>query len=168
VVSITDVAKKADVSITTVSRVLSGSSHPVSEETRARVLEAAEALNYSPSALAKAMVTRATHIVGVIIGDATDPYFASIVRGIEDVAREQGYLVIICNSDRVPQIELQYLDTLRSYRADGVLFAGGGLTDEVYLQNMAQALENFQRRGAVCVPCFLTMNKWLKMRSIIW
>jgi DNA-binding LacI/PurR family transcriptional regulator len=151
VVSITDVAKKADVSITTVSRVLSGSSHPVSEETRARVLEAAEALNYSPSALAKAMVTRATHIVGVIIGDATDPYFASIVRGIEDVAREQGYLVIICNSDRVPQIELQYLDTLRSYRADGVLFAGGGLTDEVYLQNMAQALENFQRRGAVCV-----------------
>jgi LacI family transcriptional regulator len=147
VVSITDVAKKADVSITTVSRVLSGSSHPVSEETRARVLEAAEALNYSPSALAKAMVTRATHIVGVIIGDATDPYFASIVRGIEDVAREQGYLVIICNSDRVPQIELQYLD----------IFNGAG--------------RSVSRSPNICfrlLPCFLTMNKWLKMRSIIW
>jgi LacI family transcriptional regulator len=100
--SITDVAKRARVSITTVSRVLNGSSHPVSEATRARVLEAAEALSYSPSALAQAMVTRATHIVGVIIGDATDPYFAALVRGIEDVARRNGYLVIVCNSDREP------------------------------------------------------------------
>ena len=149
--SITDVAKKANVSNTTVSRVLSGSSHPVSDTTRARVLEAAQALNYSPNILAQAMVTQATHIVGVIIGDATDPYFAAIVRGIEDVAREQGYLVIVCNSDRVPEIELQYLNTLGSYRADGVLFAGGGLTDDDYLRNIEQALEDFQRRGAVCV-----------------
>jgi len=150
-VSITDVAKKANVSISTVSRVLSGSSHPVSAKTRARVLEAAETLNYSPSALAKAMVTRATHIVGVIIGDATDPYFAAIVRGIEDVAREQGYLVIVCNSDRIPAIEIQYLNTLRRYRIDGIIFAGGGLTDDEYLNNINQAMENFQRRGAVCV-----------------
>jgi len=150
-VSITDVAKEANVSITTVSRVLSGSSHPVSEKTRVRVLEAAKTLNYSPSALAKAMVTRATHIVGVIIGDANDPYFAAIVRGIEDVARAQGYLVIVCNSDRVPDIELQYLNTLRSYRIDGIIFAGGGLTDDEYLDNINRALENFQRRGAVCV-----------------
>lgn len=150
-VSITDVAKKANVSITTVSRVLSGSTHPVSQATRARVLEAAESLNYSPNVLAQAMVTQATRIVGVIIGDATDPYFAAIVRGIEDVARKHGYLVIVCNSDRVPDIEFQYLNTLRSYRTDGVLFAGGGLTDETYLKRVGQALKDFQSRGAVCV-----------------
>lgn len=149
--SIIDVAKKADVSISTVSRVLSGSSHPVNKDTRARVLEAAEALHYSPSALAQAMVTQATRIVGVIIGDATDPYFATITRSVEDVAREHGYLVIVCNSDRVPDIELQYLHTLQDYRVDGVIFAGGGLTDEVYLKNVRLALENFQRRGAVYV-----------------
>lgn len=150
-VSIIDVAKKANVSITTVSRVLNGSSHPVSEETRARVLEAAEVLNFSPSALAQAMVTRATRIVGVIIGDAMDPYFATIVRGVEDVAREHGYLVIVCNSDRVPEIELQYLQTLGSYRVDGVIFAGGGLTDDKYRRQVSQALESFYSRGAVCV-----------------
>lgn len=149
--SITDVAKKAKVSITTVSRVLNGSSHPVSEETRARVLAAAEELNYSPSALAQAMVTRATRIVGVIIGDATDPYFAAIVRGIEDVARKHGYLVIVCNSDRVPEIEIEYVNTLNNYRVDGVIFAGGGLADDVYLQNIRQALESLQARNAVCV-----------------
>ena len=149
--SITDVAKRANVSITTVSRVLSGSAHPVSDETRARVLEAAEALNYSPSALAQAMVTRATRIVGVIIGDATDPYFAAIVRGIEDVARRHGYLVIVCNSDRAPEIELAYLNTLNNYRVDGIIFAGGGLADEKYLEKIQQALQAIYQRGAVSV-----------------
>jgi len=149
--SIIDVAKMANVSIATVSRVLTGSSHPVSDETRTRVLEAAQALNYSPSALAKAMVTGDTRIVGVIIGDATAPYFAAIVRGVEDVARKHGYLVIVCNSDRVPAIELQYLRTLNDYRVDGVIFAGGGLLDEVYLKEMKQALEVFYEREAVCV-----------------
>ncbi len=150
-VSIIDVAKQANVSITTVSRVLTGSAHPVSEETRLRVLEAAEALHYSPSALAQAMVTRATHIVGVIVGDASDPYFATIVRGVEDVARRHGYLVIVCNSDRVPEIELQYLHTLSSYRVDGVIFAGGGLKDDEYLDKMSQTLASFQSRGAIFV-----------------
>ena len=150
-VSITDVAKEANVSITTVSRVLNSSSHPVSLVTRAKVLAAAQALNYSPNALAQAMVTRATRIIGVIIGDATDPYFATIIRGVEDVARQHGYMVILCNSDRVPEIEIGYINTLGSYRADGLIFAGGGLTDEEYLKNINQALQRFQRRGARCI-----------------
>lgn len=149
--SIVEVAKGANVSVTTVSRVLSGSSHPVSEKTRARVLESARVLNYSPSALAKAMVTRDTHIVGVIIGDATDPYFAAIIRGVEDVARQHGYLVIVCNSDRVPAIELRYLNTLNDYRVDGVIFAGGGLVDDDYVRDIRQALEIYYEREAVCI-----------------
>jgi LacI family transcriptional regulator len=149
--SIIDVAKRANVSITTVSRVLSGSSHPVSDEKRARVLEAAKVLNYSPSALAKALVTGDTNIVGVIIGDATDPYFATIVRGVEDVARDYGYLAIVCNSDRTPSIELQYLNTLNDYRVDGIIFAGGGLIEEEYLEEVGQVLETFCARGAVCI-----------------
>ncbi len=149
--SIVQVAETAKVSVTTVSRVMSGSAHPVNEETRARVLDAARALHYSPSALAKAMVTRDTRIVGVIIGDATDPYFAGIIRGVEDVARRHGYLVIICNSDRQPEIELRYLHTLNDYRVEGVIFAGGGLLDEAYLRDIRQALEVYDERGAVCV-----------------
>jgi LacI family transcriptional regulator len=149
--SIIDVARLANVSVATASRVLSGSSHPVSAEKRTRVMEAAQSLNYSPSALAQAMVTGDTRIVGVIIGDATDPYFAAIVRGVEDVAREEGYLIIVCNSDRIPDIETEYLNTLNHYRVDGIIFAGGGLVDKDYLGAVEQVLEVFRRRNAACV-----------------
>lgn len=149
--SISEVAKRANVSITTVSRVLNGSSHPVNAETRKRVLEAARELNYSPSALAQAMITGSTQIVAVLVGDSMDPYFASIVRGIEDVGRKNGYLVIVCNTDRLPDIEVQYLQTLNNYRVDGVIFAGGGLTDDEYLEAMELPLAQFKERDAVIV-----------------
>lgn len=149
--SLIEVAKLAGVSIATASRVLSGSPHPVTMDKRLRVLQAAQQLNYSPSALAQAMVTGFTHIVGVIVGDTTDPYFAWIVRGVEDVAREHGYLVIVCNSDRLPQVELSYLHTLEDYRADGVIFAGGGLQDELYLSEMSAVIQTFQKRKAACI-----------------
>jgi len=146
-----DVAKLANVSISTASRVLNGSAHPVSADKRMRVLQAAQSLNYSPSALAKAMVTGSSHIVGVIVGDATDPYFAWIVRGVEDMARAHGYLVIVCNSDRNPQVELSYLNALNDYRVDVVIFAGGGLNDEQYLAAMNQVMHVFQERNAICI-----------------
>jgi LacI family transcriptional regulator len=149
--SLADVAKLANVSIPTASRVLNGSKHPVSEEKRLVVLEAARTLNYSPSVLAQALVTGFTHIVGVIVGDATDPYFASIVRGVEDVARANGYLVIVCNSDRVPEVELSYLHTLNGYRVDGVIFAGGGLIHGEYLAEVSEVLKIFQKREAICI-----------------
>lgn len=147
-VSLEDVARQANVSLTTASRVLSSSPHPVSDEKRERVLLAARELNYSPSLLAQAMVTGDTHIVGVIVGDAADPYFASIVRGVEDVARANHYLVIVCDSDRDPEVELSYVQTLNSYRVDGVIFAGGGLSDAKYLAGIEPLLKNFRERGA--------------------
>jgi LacI family transcriptional regulator len=146
-----DVARLANVSTTTASRVLNGSTHPVSADKRSRVLEAAQTLNYSPSALAQAMVTGFSHMVGVIVGDATDPYFAWIVRGVEDMARTQGYQVIVCNSDRDPPVELSYLNSLNDYRVDGVIFAGGGLNDEHYLAGINQVLQLFQKRNAICI-----------------
>src|SRR6478672_660924 len=149
--SVFDVARHAKVSVATASRVLSGSEYPVSRATRARVLDAAAALEYSPNALAKAMATGRTGIVGVLVGDASDPYFAAIVRGIEDVARQHGKLVIVCNSDRDPAIELQYLRALNDYRVDGLIFAGGGLTDDGYVREIRKAINAFRARGAPCV-----------------
>lgn len=127
--SILDLARRAKVSPTTVSRVLNNSSHPVSDAARLRVLQAAEELNYRPNALARAMITRRTHIVGVIVGDSSDPYFSTIVRGIETEARAHGYLVIICNTDRDPLVEQNYLRLLHDYQVDGVIFAGGSRHD---------------------------------------
>lgn len=145
--SLVKVARAAGVSVATASRVLSGSSHPVSEATRQRVLQAAAELGYSPSAVARALVTQRTKIIGVIVGDIDDPYFSAIARGIEDKAREHGYLTIVCNSDREPEIELNYVKVLRDYRVDGLIFAGGGLVREGYLAELEPLLSAMKKRG---------------------
>ncbi len=145
--SIFDVARRAGVSITTVSRVLNRSDHRVRPATRERVLKAADELGYTPSPLARALVTRQTRIIGVLIGDVTDPYFASILRGAESAARPQGYLVIACNTERDLEVELSYLRLLRDYRADGVLFGGGALIDPVYLPELHTLVGEMQEQG---------------------
>jgi len=104
--TIADVARKARVSIATASRVVNNSDHPVSAATRRRVLKVVAEMGFAPSEVARALATRQTCMVGVIVGDTNDPYFSAIVRGIEDVARENGYIVIVCNSDRIPEVEL--------------------------------------------------------------
>src|SRR5207248_7094077 len=129
--TITEVARRAGVSIATVSRVLNPvAEYPVAAATRRRVLVAAAALQYSPSALARALVTRRSRMVGVLLGDIVDPYFAEIVRGIEDVARRAGYLVVICNTSRDPGTERRYVAALREYRAEAIIFLGGDIFDE--------------------------------------
>ena len=145
---INDVAERAGVSITTVSRVLNNNPHPVNEKTRQDVLAAARELDYAPSALAKAMVTQKSFIVGVIVGDTMDPYFAALVRGVEDAARDMGYMVMVANSDRKPDLEYQYIRTLNEYQVDGIIFAGGGLKDKEYLGNVNRTLEQFRNREA--------------------
>ncbi len=128
--SLADISRLAGVSIATASRVLGGSSHPVSEATRNRVMQAADELGYRPSELARALVKRTSRIVGVIVGDVVDPYFAEIARGVEDVAARRGHLTMICNADRRPAAELAHLSVLRDYHAAGVVFAGSGYADE--------------------------------------
>src|SRR3954470_5046022 len=124
--SITEVARRAGVSITTVSRVLNPvSEYPVAAATRRRVLAAASALQYSPSALARALVTRRSHMIGVLLGDIVDPYFTGNVRGSEAVAHRPGYLLVICNTSRDPGTELRYVPALRECRADAIIFFGG-------------------------------------------
>src|SRR5262249_19520780 len=128
--SITEVARRAGVSIATVSRVLNPvTAYPVAPATRRRVLAAAAALQYSPSALARGLVTRRSNLIGVLLGDIVDPYFAEIVRGIEDVARSAGYLVVVCNTSRDPGTERRYVAALREHRAEAILFLGGDIFD---------------------------------------
>jgi len=124
--SLADISRRAGTSVATASRVLNGSTHPVSEATRARVLAAAEDLGYAPSALAQALVTRSSRIIGVIVNDIVDPYFAEIARGVEDVAGRMGRLVMVCNADHRVEAELEYVRALREYHAEGLVFAGSG------------------------------------------
>jgi len=128
--SLAEVGRRAGVSIATASRVLNDSPHPVAEATRERVLAAARELGYSPSALARALVTRQSRIIGVIVGDIVDPYFAEITRGIEDVGSRAGYMTIVCNADRRTELEIEQLKVLTDYHAEGVIFAGSGYASD--------------------------------------
>jgi DNA-binding LacI/PurR family transcriptional regulator len=112
------------------------------------VLQAAEELNYRPNALARAMITRRTQIVGVIVGDSSDPYFSTIVRGIETEARAHEYLVIICNTDRDPAVERNYLHLLHDYQVDGIVFAGGSVQETAEL---ATVLDELREDGVALV-----------------
>ncbi len=123
--TIQDVADKAGVSITTVSRVLNNDSHKVSAQTRERVLSAARLLSYYPNALAKGLLRRQTMTIGVIIPDISNPYYAEIVRGIQDDADENGYMIIIENTDRRDDQLLRSLSLLQQKVADGLIIAGG-------------------------------------------
>jgi LacI family transcriptional regulator len=151
VASITDVAKLAGVSTATVSRVVSAAPYAVSPETRARVLEAARTLDYVPNALARGLLKSHIPVVGVIVHDITDPYFAEVVRGVEDAASVGGFLVVTCSSDRISEREHSYVRLLRSMRAATLIFAGSGLDDPALNAEVAKHVTAMQAYGAAVV-----------------
>jgi LacI family transcriptional regulator len=145
--SIIDVAERAGVSVATASRVISNVSYPVRETTRQKVLHAAAELGYTPNSLAQNFRSQRSKLLAVLVGDNADPYFAEVTRGVEEVANEQGYLTIVCNTDRNPAKELHYLRTLRDYRVDGILFAGGGLQAPGYPEQLDTLVKQMTKRG---------------------
>jgi LacI family transcriptional regulator len=122
VVTIKDVAREAGVSVGTASQALR-ENPAVRDATRRRVQGVAARLRYQPSALARGLVTRRTHTVGLLISDISNPFFIRAVRAIEDSAQENGYNVILCNTDEDPAKETQYLRVLIEKRVDGIILA---------------------------------------------
>jgi LacI family transcriptional regulator len=123
--NILDVALKANVSIATVSRVVNKSDHKVNPATREKVLAAISELDYRPNALAKGLLMKKTMTIGIIIPDISNPYYAEIVRGIQDTADQAGYAVMLHNTDGKQERIIRYIYLLREKSADGVIFCGG-------------------------------------------
>ena len=101
-VTMRDVAHEAGVSIKTVSRVVNDQGE-ITDETRNRVLAAIEKLGYRPSKVARALVTRKTDTIGLMIGDISNPYFSEVARGVMDTAQNSEYDVFLCNTDGASQ-----------------------------------------------------------------
>lgn len=118
--TIQDVAKRAGVSIATVSRVLNGTAH-VNADVTARVRAAIQEMQYQPSRAARALRGNRSTIIGLLISDIQNPFFTALIRGVEDVAQRNGYSVILCNSDEDPHKERQYIDVLRAERVAGLI-----------------------------------------------
>jgi LacI family transcriptional regulator len=123
-VTLRDVAARAGVHPATASRALNPETRIlVSEDTAQRVLDAAEALGYSPNPVARSLRTRRSHTVGVLIPDLNNPLFPPIVRGLEDRLAANGYVALIGNTDSDDQRERMVFDQMRARHVDGLVLA---------------------------------------------
>lgn len=124
-VTIYDIAAKANVSAMTVSKVINNTGR-ISEQTRKRVKKVMEELNYIPNSNARSLVLQQTQILSLLITDITNPFYTSLARGAEDSAKKLGYRLLFGNSDEDYDKEQDYVDMILSTRVDGVLFAPAG------------------------------------------
>lgn len=131
-VTITEVAKRAGVSTATAGRVL-GSYGYSSEDNKKKVRKAAKELGYRPNLLARGLITGRTKTIGVIAGDIQSPFYASILRGIADIARSEGFGVLLTNSDEMLERELEAVQLLLEKQVDGLILAPCDTTGSEHL-----------------------------------
>jgi len=125
-VTLVDVAEYAGVSASTASRALNGRGE-LSQETRAAVLEAADALNFQPSHLARSLRTRTTFTVGFVVPDVSSPFYASALKGAQVALEQAGYRVMLMDSEQSRDGEIAALRTLLAHRVDGLLLSTVGI-----------------------------------------
>jgi DNA-binding LacI/PurR family transcriptional regulator len=120
--NIYDVAKRAGVSVSTVSAVVNATAY-VSAPLQRRVRGAIEELGYRPNLLARSLAKQKSHMIGMIVPDISNPFWPQVVRGAEDRAHQAGYTLLLSNSDDDPQKEALYLNVFLAKRVDGIVLA---------------------------------------------
>ena len=128
--TIIDVAKHAGVSKTTVSRVVRGEEGRVAEETRDKVVESIDELGYVHNALARGMRTNRTFTISLIIPDITNPFWPEVARGVQDALSDEGYTVLMGNSDWDLRREQDFLNSAQRSLVDGILINPTSVTNE--------------------------------------
>lgn len=123
------VAERAGVSISTVSHVINNT-RAVSDDVRQRVLGIIEEMRYVPSAVARSLKNDKTNIIGVLVPNSSNPYFAELIRWIEDAAFESGYHIILCNAHGDAHKQTVYLRLLMEKRIDGLVLIASGADEE--------------------------------------
>lgn len=124
-VKLEDIARQLGVSISTVSRALSGNGR-VGEKTRQRVLAAVQESKYTVNAVARSLRLRDARNIGIIVPDISNSYFAAVIKGAQEVCRQSGYALMVCNSDEDRSFEEEALRTLLEKQASGLILASVG------------------------------------------
>lgn len=122
-VTLNDIAELAGVSVSTVSRVLNDKAekYRISAGTEARILEAAKKLNYRPNQIARGLRLKKTNTVGIIAPDVSNPFFAYIIKRVQNIAHNLGYSVVVCNTDENLEQEVEHVNVLYRNRVDGLI-----------------------------------------------
>ncbi|MGD6856621.1 LacI family DNA-binding transcriptional regulator [Bacillus infantis] len=120
-VTISDVAKKASVSKSTVSRIINGNHEQNTQETVNKVLKVIEELDYKPNALARSLKSTKTNVIGIILSKLQNQFWSSVLEGVEDTCRSYGYNLMICNSNEDGQLEEEHIRSLQMHQLDGLI-----------------------------------------------
>ncbi len=128
--TIADVAREANVSKATVSRVLSNNYEYMREETREKVLAAIERLNFRPSSIARSLTSKRTNIAALLISDVGNPFYADAIHGVEDLAFENNYNIFLCNTNYDLERGMQFINLFIDKQVDGVIIMSSTMTTD--------------------------------------
>ena len=142
-VTIYDIAKKTKLSPSTVSRVLGNSDYPVRPEVREKVLAAAQELDYHPNLLARNLKKKSGKTIGILLQSISNPFFPSIVQGIEDVAYENGYSLFICSGAKNPEREADYFRLFIENNVSGVI--------AIFTEENGKGYDDYLHRGGTLI-----------------
>lgn len=135
--TITDVARVAQVSKATVSRVLSGNYEYMRGDTRERVEKAIDELGYRPSSVARSLTSKRTNTAALLVSDVGNPFYADVIHGVESVAFDSGYDVFLCNTNYDLDRGMAFIRSLIDKRVDGVLIMSSRMTS-AWLDELAR------------------------------
>lgn len=154
--TIKDVAEKAGVSVTTVSRVLNNRGY-ISEETRNKVMATIDELNYTPNEMARSFLTNKTRFVALIVPTTENPFFGELTFHIEKALAKEGYNLFICNSLNDVNNEKKYLQLLSEKRVDGVIVGSHNMDIKEY-ENFENKIVSIERELTKGIPIVQSDN----------
>lgn len=149
-----DVAERAEVTVTTVSRVINNRGY-ISEQTRKKVFEVMKELNYQPNELARSLSKQRTNTIGIIVPHIVHPYFAKLISNLESVASNKGYKILLCNSKAKNEKELEYIEMCKSNRVSGIVLCSRNV-DIAEMKNLEIPVITIERNleaGTVGIEC---------------
>ncbi|WP_321003922.1 LacI family DNA-binding transcriptional regulator [Eisenbergiella porci] len=143
--TIKDIASRAGVSITTVSLVLNGKEHRIAQETKKKIINIANELDYRPNQLAIGLITKRTNTIGLIVPDISNTFFGELAKGAEKKAAEKNFNIILCNTNDTASKDYEYLNVLLDRGVDGIILVPSGRGRDETIPKCFTLLEQCQK-----------------------
>lgn len=135
--TISDVARHAKVGKTSVSRYLNGEQDKLSKELKEKIAQAIEQLDFRPNHSARMLRAGHSKLIGLMFADVTNPYSIDVLKGIEQVCRKEGYMLMVCNTDNEKSLQDNYLAILEAHRVDGIIMNVAGMATQ-QIENLSK------------------------------